>query len=144
MQEGYQGPSKYLNQRDAPLEVPFEVVKRMFEAIDADIDDRITLEELENYVNQTQVPIESNVILGMFEDAIKGRPAVNNVQKYAGLTLEEVAYQMRGRHAWDTTNKCWNIAYKPYRKQWLILALTVNERLFALQVPKVVPGKIVT
>lgn len=46
----YQGPPKYLNQRDAPLEIPLEVVKKLFEAVDADVDDRITLEELQNYV----------------------------------------------------------------------------------------------
>ena len=77
-EEGYSGPLKYLHQRDAPLEVPPEVTKRLFDAIDLDIDDRITLEELENYVEATQVPIENHIIVGMFEDAIKGRPAVNN------------------------------------------------------------------
>jgi hypothetical protein len=30
----YTGPPKYLNQKDAPLEIPLEVVKRLFEAVD--------------------------------------------------------------------------------------------------------------
>lgn len=51
---------------------------------------------------------------------------------------------MRGRHAWDVATKTWGIRYPPYRKIWVLLLLTVNDRIFALQVPKVVPGKIVT
>ena len=42
----YQGPPKYLTQRDAPLEIPLEVVKNLFCAMDADIDDRVSLNEL--------------------------------------------------------------------------------------------------
>ena len=38
----------------------------------------------------------------------------------------------------------WVIRYPPFRKIWVLLLLTVNDRIFALQVPKVVPGKIVT
>jgi hypothetical protein len=30
----YEGPAKYLTQRDAPLEVPFEVIKKLFLAMD--------------------------------------------------------------------------------------------------------------
>jgi len=30
----YSGPPKYLNQRDAPLEIPIEVVKTLFLAVD--------------------------------------------------------------------------------------------------------------
>lgn len=32
--ENYEGPRKYLNQRDAPLEIPMDVIKRLFVAID--------------------------------------------------------------------------------------------------------------
>jgi hypothetical protein len=44
--EEYHGPSKYLNQRDAPLEIPPEVVKKLFQAMDQDLDDRISVQEL--------------------------------------------------------------------------------------------------
>ena len=60
----------------------------------------------------------------------------------AGLTLEEVQYAVRGRFSWNADAKEWGVAYKPYRNYWILLLLTVNDRLFALQVPKVVPGKV--
>ena len=90
------------------------------------------------------MPIDKELVFEMFDDALKGRPAVNEKQANAGITIEELQYAVKGRHAWDTTAKQWTIKYKPYRKYWVLLLLTVNERLFALQVPKVVPGKIVT
>jgi hypothetical protein len=36
----------------------------------------------------------------------------------------------------------WEVSYKPYRDYWILILLTVTERLFALQIPKVVPEKI--
>ena len=35
-------PPKYLNQRDMPLEIPMECVRKMCDAIDKDFDDRIS------------------------------------------------------------------------------------------------------
>lgn len=32
--DSYQGPPKYLSQRDAPLEIPIEVIKSLFCAVD--------------------------------------------------------------------------------------------------------------
>jgi hypothetical protein len=45
---------------------------------------------------------------------------------------------------WDTNNKRWGVSYKPFRNFWILLMLTVNQRLFALQNPKIIPGRIVT
>ena len=45
---------------------------------------------------------------------------------------------------WDINNKRWGVSYKPYRNFWILLMLTVNQRLFALQNPKIIPGRIVT
>jgi len=36
----------------------------------------------------------------------------------------------------------WEVSYKPYRDYWILILLTVTERLFALQIPKVIPDKI--
>ena len=47
---GFDGPPKYLNQRDAPLEIPVEVVRKLFNAMDVDLDDAINLEELKAYI----------------------------------------------------------------------------------------------
>lgn len=142
--EDYAGPPKYLNQRDTPLEVPYECVKRLFQAADADVDDRLSLKEIQNYVEETRIPIDQATISQMFHDAVAGRPAVNDEQRYRGLTMDEVQYALRGRHSWDSALNRWAIRYPNYRKVWILLLLTVNERIFALQVPKVVPGKIMT
>ena len=49
---------------------------------------------------------------------------------------------VRGRYQFNNKTKEWGIYYKPYRNEWILMLLTVNERLFALQIPKVIPGKI--
>jgi Ca2+-binding EF-hand superfamily protein len=56
-------------------------VKRLFEAIDIDVDDRISLEEIQNYVEQTRIPIDEAVVSQMFHDAISGRSFVNAEQR---------------------------------------------------------------
>lgn len=142
--QDYLGPPKYLNQRDAALEVPYECVKRLFEAVDIDMDDRLSLEEIQNYVEVTRIPIDEAIVSQMFHDAIAGRAYVNDEQRMKGLTIDEVCYAVRGRNSWDAATKRWNIRYPAFRKIWVLLLLTVNERIFAMQVPKVVPGKIVT
>jgi len=70
-------PKKYLNQRDQPLEVPMECVRKLCEEIDKDYDDRLDLEEIQNYVQQKQLPIDESTVTKMFEDAILGRGFVN-------------------------------------------------------------------
>lgn len=111
--------------------------------MDVDLDDRISLHELAHYVTQTQVPIDNQIVIEMYQDATKGRGVVHDGQRMDGLTLEEIQYAVRGRHSWNTETKQWGVTYRPYRNYWILLLLTVNDRLFALQVPKVVPGKIV-
>lgn len=39
----YSGPPKYLNQRDAPLEIPIEIIKNLFVALDQDMDERVSI-----------------------------------------------------------------------------------------------------
>lgn len=140
--DSYRGPPKYLSQRDAPLEIPIEVVKDLFCAMDDDIDDRVSVFELKNYIQKTGVPIEDSIADEMFEDAAKNRPIIHQAQKTQGLTIEEIQYAVRGRFSWDSKKKEWGVEYKKYRDYWLLLLLTVSERLFALQVPKVIPDKI--
>ena len=110
--------------------------------MDQDIDDRVSLQELKQYVAQTGTAIEQHIIEEMFIDAAKDRGIVHEAQKYLGLTIEEIQYAVRGRFMWDTQNKEWTVGYKKYRNYWLILLLTVSDRLFALQVPKVIPDRI--
>jgi len=46
----YTGPPKYLTQRDAPLEIPPEVIRTLFTKIDQDMDDKVSFDELYNYI----------------------------------------------------------------------------------------------
>mmetsp|Transcript_14369 Transcript_14369/g.24463 ORF Transcript_14369/g.24463 Transcript_14369/m.24463 type:complete len:154 (+) Transcript_14369:397-858(+) len=137
--ETYTGPPKYLTQRDAPLEIPSEVVKKLFIAMDNDKDDRINLEELVYYAKLTKIPISDDIIDEMFTDAAKDRGIIHEHQKYQGLTFQEIVYAVRGRFSFSVQDG-WSVAYKPYRDYWILFLLTVSERIFALQVPKVVPG----
>ena len=69
--ENYDGPPKYLSQRDAPLEIPIDVIRELFTLMDQDMDDKISLEELQNYVYTSEIPIESDIVEAMFHDACK-------------------------------------------------------------------------
>jgi len=78
----------------------------------------------------------------MFKEASKGRGIVHAKQREAPLTLDEVAAAVRGRYKWNIEEKKWEVGYRSMRDYWIILLLTVSERLFALPVPKIVPCKI--
>lgn len=138
----YQGPAKYLSQRDAPLEIPFDVVQKLFIAMDQDLDDKVSLEELQNYIRQNDITIDQETILEMFFDATSVRRVVNTKHLQNPLDIDEISYAVRGRYQWNTQTKEWETYYRKYRDYWLLLLLTVNERLFSLQIPKVIPDKI--
>ena len=137
-----QCPRKYLNQRDAPLEIPMECIRQLCDAIDEDFDDRISLEEISDYIREKQLPFDDNIAEEMFMDAIQGRGYINEKQRLEALTHEEVAATVRGRHRWNPELKEWEISYRPYRNYWIVLLLTVNKRIFAMPVPRVIPSKI--
>lgn len=46
----YSCPPKYLLQRDTPLEVPMECVRKLCDVMDVNYDDRVSLEELKMYI----------------------------------------------------------------------------------------------
>lgn len=140
--ENYEGPRKYLTQRDAPLEIPIDVIKRLFVAMDQDLDDKVSLDELIKYIKDNEVAISVSTAIDMFNDAASVRRVVLKKQYQNPLEIEEVQYAVRGRYQWNNDSKSWGIHYKQYRDYWLLLLLTVNDRLFSLQVPKVIPGKI--
>ena len=119
-----------------------ECIRNLCDNIDQDFDDRITQEELQSYIKRKELPIEDSVVVEMFAEAIKGRGFVNESQRLAPLTHDEVATQVRGRHAWNTQTKEWEIQYRPYRNEWIVLLLTVNPRIFAMPMPRVIPTKI--
>ena len=138
----YAGPPKYLTQRDAPLEIPIEVVRKLFMAMDLDMDDKISFEELTGYIQRQEVAIEPEVVEDMYKEACSKRPITHEHQRYAALTIEEIHQCVKGRYSQDPSSKEWGVAYRPFRDYWVLLLLTVNDRLFALQVPKVIPTKI--
>ena len=48
----YKGPTKYLAQRDVPLEIPMECIIKLSDAMDESMDDRISAEEIQEYVDK--------------------------------------------------------------------------------------------
>ena len=97
----YNGPPKYLNQRDAPLEIPIEVIKNLLIAIDQNLDDKVSVEELKAYAQRKYLPFEDHVYEEMFREATTGRGVVHERQRDMPLTLEEIASAVRGRHRWN-------------------------------------------
>lgn len=141
-QGNYNGPPKYLAQREVPLEIPTECIIKLSDAMDDTMDDRISAEEIQEYVDKLQLPFEPGVCEKMFADAIEGRGYINEAQRVGPINHIEIAKACRGRHQWNTERKEWEIKYRPYRNHWIVLLLTVNTRIFALPMPKIVPEKI--
>lgn len=56
IEQDFNGPNKYLNQRDAPLEIPSDIIKTFFRACDVDCDDRLSTDELFRYSEKHQLP----------------------------------------------------------------------------------------
>lgn len=86
----YQGPPKYMNQRDAPLEIPHDIVRSFFRACDQDVDDRIALEELHGYAEKYRLPLEPHIIEEMFSEIVKQRAVIHEHKRDAPITLDEI------------------------------------------------------
>jgi hypothetical protein len=61
-------PSKYDNQRQPPQEVPLDVIRCLFLAIDQDMDDRISAQEILKYIHKTKLTIENEVAYELFDE----------------------------------------------------------------------------
>lgn len=75
----------------------------------------------------------------MYFEATKHRVVVTPELMDAPLTIDEVSAAVRGRHRWNIETKEWDVAYRPTRDLWIIMLQTINPRIFAMPVPKVVP-----
>lgn len=78
----------------------------------------------------------------MFEEATQGRIHCTEQKKRAALSHEEVAACVRGRHKWNSETKEWEVKYRTYRNFWIVLLLTVNDKLFCQPSSKIIPSKI--
>lgn len=138
----YTGPPKYLKQRDQPLEIPMDCIRKLADNIDTSMDERCDLHEIIDFVARRQLPFEDGVVTKMFHEAASGRGYITNKQMNGPLTHNEIAAAVRGRHQWNIETKEWELVYRPYRDYWIVLLLCVNPKIFALQVPKVIPQRI--
>jgi hypothetical protein len=68
----------------------------------------------------------------MYEEARSGRGFVCDAQFNGPLTHSEIAAAVRGRHMWNNELKVWEIKYRPFRDYWIVLLLTVNDKIFSL------------
>ena len=59
------------------MEIPPEVIRKLFLLMDQDMDDRISREELHEYVGKSGVPIPEEVVDRMFDDAVAHRAVVH-------------------------------------------------------------------
>jgi hypothetical protein len=100
--------------------------------MDMDMDDRISLQELINYVQLSGVPIPFDIVLDIFREASSQRFIIHEAQRNLGLTIEEIQYAVRGRFRYVRERSEWDVSYRQFRDYWILLLLTQNERLFAL------------
>ena len=54
-----------------------ECVRKLCDAIDKDFDDRVSLEELREYIQAKQLPFNDSIPDEMYMDAIRGRGYIN-------------------------------------------------------------------
>ena len=107
-----------------------ECILKMCDAIDESFDDRISAAEIKKYVKKKQLPIKDFEIDGMFEEATSGRLNATKARKNAPLLHEEIHACVKGRHAWNAQTKTWEVKYRTYRNFWIVLLMTVNDKLF--------------
>lgn len=135
-------PSKYDGFREPPQEVPLDVIKKLFLSIDEDMDDRISVDELREYIRKTKLTIELEVADALFHECTDRRSVVHEKQRELPLTIDEVVAAIRGRHKWNTEEKQWEVTYRPMRPYWIILLKTISDKIFTIPVPQVKPKKI--
>lgn len=132
----YDGPKKYLCQKDAPIDVDPKVIKKLFIAMDSRgkyaLDDRIQLEEMKGFAKRNEmIHMDDDIIEKMYYDAIRGRKIIHQKNMTEPLTLDEVAFALRGWKSYDTNTGSWSVKYKPYRKYWIRFLLQITPDIFA-------------
>lgn len=124
------------------MEIPLDCIRKLADAMDRSYDERVDLQELKTYIEAKKLPFKEGTAEAMFKEASSGRGFITNKQMNGGLSHEEIAATVRGRHAWNIESKTWDVKYRPFRDYWIVLLLTVNPKIFALPMPKVVPSRI--
>ena len=124
-------PKKYDNMRQPPQEVPLDVIKKLFLTIDQDIDDRISADEIRNYIKKVKLTIEDTVADELFHECADRRVVVHAKQKDLPLTFDEVVSAIRGRYSWNMNEKRWEVSYRPMRTYWIILLKTISEKKYS-------------
>lgn len=69
----YTGPPKYLSQRDQPLEIPMDCVRKLCDAIDLTYSERCSLLEIQHFIEKKELPFEDGIVPRMYEEATSGR-----------------------------------------------------------------------
>jgi len=111
----YAGPPKYLSQRDSPLEIPLEVVRKLFLAMDADMDDKISITELKDYIARFELAIDESTAEQMYMEAASKRAVTHEHQRTAPLTIEEIFAAVKGRFSYNRELQAWGVAYRQFR-----------------------------
>lgn len=135
-------PKKYDNIRKPPQEVPLDLIRKLFLKLDQDMDDRVSVEEIRNYIRKMKLTLEDEVADQMFNEIAQRRAVIHERQRNLPLTLDEVVAAIRGRHKWNIEEKKWDVTYRPMREYWIILLKTISDKVFAIPLPQVKPEPI--
>jgi hypothetical protein len=70
--------------------------------MDRNLNDKVSLEEMQLYVRENNMSIDDHIVVEMFNDAASVRRIVNMAQLDNPLEIEEIQFAVRGRYQWDT------------------------------------------
>ena len=119
-----------------------ECIRRLADSIDSSYNEQLEIEELYAYIKKHKIPFTDDEVRAMFKEAGSGRGFVSEEQMNGPITHKEIAAAVRGRHKWNQKTKDWEIKYRYFRNYWITLLLTVNKKIFALSMPKIIPQRI--
>ena len=85
-----QVPHKYDNIRKPPQEVPQDVIKKLFLAIDQDLDDRITAYEIKKYMKRVRLSLGDEIADQLIKEITDRRSVIHERQRHLPIAFEEV------------------------------------------------------
>ncbi len=151
---GQPWPPKYQVQREKLNEIPKPCFERLLTAMDSDLDEKVSLEELETFVRKSQLTaITSETVKEMFREITSRRSVVHKSQLNVPFGLDELMMCCnvhcgghlvdKGRYAWDKGQTKYVPRYPPHYKEWQDLLYTVNPKIYAAPSPEVPAKRIV-
>jgi hypothetical protein len=80
--------------------------------MDVDMDDKISMTELKNYITRFELAIDDSTAEQMYWEAASHRAVTHEHQRTAPLTIEEICADGKGRFRYSRERQAWGVAYR--------------------------------